>query len=70
MNVPVHLSGAVAVDGANVIRISRGAMERMDNRARRSSAMPQGSDMWSRDTTLLQARERCWDSTRTCWAGG
>ena len=45
MNVPVHLSGAVAVDGANVIRISRGAMERMDNRACRSSAMPQSSDM-------------------------
>ena len=32
MNVPVHLSGAVAMDGANVIRISRNSLERMDNR--------------------------------------
>jgi hypothetical protein len=34
MNVPVHLSGAVAMDNANVIRISRTSLERMDSRKR------------------------------------
>jgi hypothetical protein len=34
MNVPVHLSGAVAMDNANVIRISRSSLERMDSRKR------------------------------------
>jgi hypothetical protein len=32
LNVPVYLSGAVATDNANVIRISRSSLERMDMR--------------------------------------
>jgi hypothetical protein len=75
LNVPVHLSGAVAMDSANVIRISRSSLDRMDARASCFPPFPPPADSCDLlvspafNALHLQARGRFSGSTRTCWPG-